>query len=450
MSEEKLHATLGASSAKRWINCSGSVSLIEKAPPPVESEFAKEGTTAHELMESLLLSMPNKIIQAALDGFKKKYGKEMYGHVYQMYVALNKRASQFDEILVEAKVSLDIVGPDMFGTVDCALVEHFGLLEVIDLKYGAGIAVEVEENFQLIYYALALAAKYNFNFERVRMTVYQPRAFHADGPWRSWEISISELMDWIVLFKKGVERVKQSTKGTPRYFSGEWCRFCSAAPICPEVATKALAQAKIDFQPESKKDFALPDPKDLSPEQMAIIMRKLDGLEAWLTNVKGYAFDLLNRGGKIEGWKLVPKRASRHWAELSKVEKEARKAFGDEAFTEPKLLSPSALEALGLADKNWTGKRTVSVSSGLTIARSSDPRSEASSVKQDFNDDITKEITNGKKSRKESNKKETSKKGSKEKSRKEDWLEKETFDEHVKRVAKKEGSKKSKVVDPGF
>ena len=38
------HAILSASSAKKWLNCTGSVAL-EKQFPKQESEFAKEGTT---------------------------------------------------------------------------------------------------------------------------------------------------------------------------------------------------------------------------------------------------------------------------------------------------------------------------------------------------------------------------------------------------------------------
>ena len=44
------HAKLSASGSKKWLNCPGSVAF-EKEFPDEESEFAKEGTTAHALGE---------------------------------------------------------------------------------------------------------------------------------------------------------------------------------------------------------------------------------------------------------------------------------------------------------------------------------------------------------------------------------------------------------------
>ena len=42
------HAVLSASSAKKWLNCTGSVAM-ESIIPYEENEFAKEGTVAHKL-----------------------------------------------------------------------------------------------------------------------------------------------------------------------------------------------------------------------------------------------------------------------------------------------------------------------------------------------------------------------------------------------------------------
>ncbi|MDE2020994.1 MAG: DUF2800 domain-containing protein, partial [Patescibacteria group bacterium] len=44
------HSPLGASSAERWLHCPGSIALAKKIvlPDAEESEYAKEGTAAHE------------------------------------------------------------------------------------------------------------------------------------------------------------------------------------------------------------------------------------------------------------------------------------------------------------------------------------------------------------------------------------------------------------------
>ncbi len=45
---------VGGSTAKRVINCPGSVALVQQMPPQVESKYAAEGTLLHACMEDLL------------------------------------------------------------------------------------------------------------------------------------------------------------------------------------------------------------------------------------------------------------------------------------------------------------------------------------------------------------------------------------------------------------
>lgn len=50
MPTPKNHAVLSASSAHRWLNCPGSVSLT-KDMPDTKSEYAEEGRLAHAVAE---------------------------------------------------------------------------------------------------------------------------------------------------------------------------------------------------------------------------------------------------------------------------------------------------------------------------------------------------------------------------------------------------------------
>src|SRR5690606_26092408 len=50
---DRAHAELGASSAHRWMKCAGSIAL-SRGIPNVDSEYAREGTAAHELAEKCL------------------------------------------------------------------------------------------------------------------------------------------------------------------------------------------------------------------------------------------------------------------------------------------------------------------------------------------------------------------------------------------------------------
>ena len=45
---------VGGSSAKRVINCPGSVALVQKMPPKPSSSFAEEGTLLHDVISEYL------------------------------------------------------------------------------------------------------------------------------------------------------------------------------------------------------------------------------------------------------------------------------------------------------------------------------------------------------------------------------------------------------------
>ena len=84
MAEERKHALLSASSAKRWINCPPSARLSE-AFPESTSDYAEEGTLAHDICELKLRKlfiepgMPEKTFKTAHNQLKKhgQYDPEM-------------------------------------------------------------------------------------------------------------------------------------------------------------------------------------------------------------------------------------------------------------------------------------------------------------------------------------------------------------------------------------
>lgn len=59
---ERAHAVLGASGADRWINCPPSARLQEHIPDKI-SEYADEGTAAHELSELILRRRLTPVMQ---------------------------------------------------------------------------------------------------------------------------------------------------------------------------------------------------------------------------------------------------------------------------------------------------------------------------------------------------------------------------------------------------
>ena len=133
----KAHSEIGASSMSRWSVCPASVRLsrgIEKTT----SEYAEEGTRAHELAETILSHRLYNIED-----------QEMYDAVivYVNYITeLQKGCSCYG---IEEKFDLNAIFPGLFGTCDSWVFNsETSTLHVIDYKHGQGIAVEATDNKQ--------------------------------------------------------------------------------------------------------------------------------------------------------------------------------------------------------------------------------------------------------------------------------------------------------------
>lgn len=116
------HARLSASASDRWINCPSSVMLIEKhtVEGEVSSEYADEGTCAHELADLRLRRITGQIkfieFEKKLEELKNgKYGKyyseemEEYVKDYTSYIAgLYAEALQISMPLILSERTVDL------------------------------------------------------------------------------------------------------------------------------------------------------------------------------------------------------------------------------------------------------------------------------------------------------------------------------------------------------
>lgn len=371
------HAKFSASGSHRWLHCPASIRLSENVPPQPESKYAKEGTDAHHCLE-ILLSDPKKFIQNQKK-LKKEFGTEMVEYAADAAQEIWKRLTPGASLQAETEIDLGFVYPEMFGTCDALIVEEFGRLTVIDFKYGAGIPVDPENNSQLIYYALGAAHKFDFNFTEVCLVIIQPRAIHDRGTVREWVMGIDDLMAWEETFRLGVKGALDE-KATAN--AGDWCRFCPASVNCPALSTQALEDARADFDP-IRGTINLPI--DLEPDQLARTLRAIDKIEVWIESVRKFAFASLEQGRKVPGFKLVEKRSIRKWTDLEKATQDAKKKFGDKAFSVD-LLSPAQLEKTCQA-KEWVAQYSSSISSGLTMVPENDKRQAVNQLELDFGGD---------------------------------------------------------------
>lgn len=377
MTIKKGHSTLGASSAYRWMNCLGSVRLAASCPKPPASKYAEEGTAAHELAELVLSKTPNA--QYYLLGKHKFNGFEVTEEMadcvqhYADYVQ-NIRRKLKGKLIVEQRIHLKSLHPDLWGTSDAVVYQEFGELHVFDFKYGAGITVEVEENEQIMYYALGvIEALDHDDFSSVTLHVCQPRADHEDGAFRSWKTTVGDLREFGKLLRT---RALQTQKKDAPLKSGAWCQFCPAAGVCPELHKTAVEVARTDFQ--SPK---LPAVEALTIDQVKKIVEHKALITSWLNAVEDHAYNALMNGQKIPGLKLVKRRARREWIDEQKAQKALVSKLGNDAFTRKLLSVPQAEKALG---KDFVNGLFESVSTGLAIAPESDKRPAVTAAQDDF------------------------------------------------------------------
>jgi len=339
------HAVLSASGAHRWLACPGSIRLCEGLPK-TSSTYAEEGTAAHAVAELCLRTDQQAADRigtiVTVNGTPWTVTEEM-AEAVQVYLDVvrgeYKTAGDTADMWIERKFRLDWLYPNLFGTNDAAVGDDaFGILKVFDYKHGAGVPVEVENNPQLMYYALG-AAK-GSGYDEVELVVVQPRAVHPGGPVRRWTISTEDLMTW------GEEVLLPGAKATEALDAplcvGEHCRFCQALAICPEQKNQTLAVAKQAFQKRS-----LPAPDALTVPELRKILDVSDMIEAWLGACRAHVRALLDNGmttPEESGYKLVAGRKTRSWLDEAKAEEWLTAILDEEAYVPRKLVSPAQAE----------------------------------------------------------------------------------------------------------
>ena len=348
---ERAHARFSPSQAYRIKECPGSVALCEQAPPEPPSPYAEEGTRAHEHLERLMIRT------RASDWDTVPEDMRPHLRVFTDYVDEVLKEGVF-EMNVESK--LDIPGiPGAGGTVDCLLLDkQNGRIEVIDLKYGQGVLVEVDDNPQLKQYALAVVMNLKPPEDwRVRITIIQPRGQHHEGPIRSVDMTAGDLYDFSL---EVLDMVEEASKPDAPRNPGKWCNWCQARTICPEIQELAAKTCRADFSNIKEVTTDLMDEKVVE-DRIGDILTAGVIIKRWLSSVEKLAVDRLRNGEEIEGWKLVAQRPTRKWrSDLKEFEiiSKLRTVLPDHglgAIAPRKLIGVTASDELAAAQAKLMG-----------------------------------------------------------------------------------------------
>lgn len=378
---EKAHAKFSASSAKRWRNCPGSVALSLKAPPSLDSVSSIAGTECHEILAYLVENIKKPLAAEAFAS--KKWGTERVLKLAPFAKKIVSRIGDGD-LLIEQKIDADFLHPETGGTVDYAIIDLFGTLEIIDYKNGVH-PVDAIENEQMLIYCLGIAHKYDYNFENYKMTILQPNSLDGEGPFKEWEINGKELKKWKSIFQTAIKKCEE--KKAPLVYNKSWCHFCPAACICPELNNKAFEAADCEFNEKSceiKLPAMIEKPGQLDVEKLGKTLLALEKLDTWKKTLFAHAYALAERGHKIPGWDYTKGRCRRQWFDYDKVIAEAVKKFGREkSMTISELKSPAQMEIV--AGKEWVKDRVANiVGASVLVPSEGNTRETVNSAAQDF------------------------------------------------------------------
>lgn len=350
------HSTIvGGSSAKRVINCPGSVALVTKVPPKPSSSYAEEGTFLHECMERILNGESIDEVDATEEQINEK---------------LRPAFAALDEIDPEGKlefqteVHVAFLEPlqEVFGS--CDVVGRRGDTAIIlDWKFGSGVWVDAEENDQLMFYAAAAmhteSCRWAFEgIDKIECIIVQPP--HV----KVWKTTPGRIKNFE---RELVRAIHSAMREDAPLKKGDHCRWCAAKPICPLMNR------------EAKRAVSMPYDTDLSDA-----LKLADLLEPWIKDVRELALRNMEEGKEIADFKLVPKRATRQWVDAEGA-REALEQMGLDMseLMETKLLSVAQAEKVLRKHKLALPKEhVVSISTGNTIAPKDDPRPAVSQLSQ--------------------------------------------------------------------
>lgn len=359
--EDRDHRAFSPSQAERISLCPGSHSLLKRVPAHLDSEYAIEGRKAHNILETALKNKVRNAVDAHKDYSTlclEELPDSLYWavdkaltYIYQI-LDLNPDAIMYVETFVDTPS--EAAPGEAGGWCDVAIyLPSRRWLLVIDYKHGVGVIKDVQGNMQIMQYGAGFLyeadAKVDPNsLDGVTLVVIQPRAFHADGDIREWDITPYQLYEYLAVMDKNIAAAL--AENAPLVPGDVQCQFCDAKVECP--ARTALALSAIGTQYRTVLEVTrdkLPNIEMMDMEALSRLFLLGPLLIKWVEQGMLRIEELTRMGYDIPNTKLVEIDPKRKWyGEPAQIAEKLAALIGckPEDVYPPKLLGITDAEAL--------------------------------------------------------------------------------------------------------
>lgn len=360
------HAGAGPSGAERWMTCTESLGasrrFLETLSPNQQEVFAtggtaaRQGTTAHAAAESEALLALGRIEESERDstlleltiepGTDEEYSEEMGEYISEYVDLIRTYASERgdDHVMieqrVEAVIALTCGSCGHEGTVHMCAHDDIHVISgsadavvlptkaepdlvVADLKYGAGIDVDVNENPQVRIYALGVLnlltddeGNLTTDVRTLTYIIAQPRL----GGIKVYTETLDDLLDWSEDVLSPALTAALTGAGAVYAPSDTACQWCAARGSCAALAEQRVTAGADLFGTISEAEFAhgpgaFPETGELSNERLGSLLTQVTDLVAIKDALREEAQRRMHRGDPVPGFKLVGYTPPKKWEE---------------------------------------------------------------------------------------------------------------------------------------
>lgn len=354
---EEVHAFLAPSSAHRWSFCSGSAWMESQSPDLSDPEPRRLGTAAHWVFQFMLTLTPFNIGDATPNGVAVDLAMVQAASLLVADIEAKLRPHFGDqwrkELHIEQKLQVPLVHathnagtPDVFAWC-CTPVDGY-IFWLWDYKYGFS-PVEVFENKQLINYTAGLQTLATtqtwpaFTVDRCRvvLTVVQPRAYHHDGPVRTWNTTLKDLQPYIHSLAMAAD---EATGDAP---------LCRPRPdVCHDCRARIRCKANQDAVYMGLTIAGHAVPREMDDEavglELAIVTDALSLMKSRATGLEELVKARIRAGVRVPHWTYGPGRGSTVWTVPEAEVITLGEMMGVTLAKPPEAITPTQAKAAGL------------------------------------------------------------------------------------------------------